>query len=225
MKAAAALAAVSVAKVFLWPLFAWLGATRRVRSALLAAGLAAGITLGAWACIAFAGFTDYPTLLRHLSSAVEDEGYSLTALTIAVGGSATAGHLLSLICGGLLLSTSVWMGRRNGGDAASLTLAMAASLALTPIVWLHYFALLLVPVAIVSPRLSVAWLVPILLWATPESGDPKPVWRIVIALGVVVLTFELVLRAAAARNDADATLGAAFPPTPLGLEDREQLSP
>src|SRR6266536_2900708 len=50
--------------------------------------------------------------------------------------------------------------RRSRSEAASFTLALAAALLLTPIVWLHYFALLLVPLAIFSPGLSVSWLLP-----------------------------------------------------------------
>jgi Glycosyltransferase family 87 len=193
--AAAALAGASVAKVFLWPLLVWLGATRRARTALLAATLAVGITLGTWAGIGFAGLTDYPALIDHLSHAVEDEGYSLTALAVTAGGSATVGHALGFAVGAFLLAASFWMGRRLGGDGASLALALAAALALTPIVWLHYFALLLIPIAIASPRLSVAWLLPILFWVTPEGGDPKPLWRIATALTIAIVTMALVLRA------------------------------
>ena len=49
---------------------------------------------------------------------------------------------------------SSWLGRR-GDERSAFILAIAASLALTPIVWLHYFALLVVVVALAQPRLGV----------------------------------------------------------------------
>ena len=39
-------------------------------------------------------------------------------------------------------------------------LAVAAVIAVRPIVWLHYFALLLVIVAVVQPRLGIVWFIP-----------------------------------------------------------------
>jgi hypothetical protein len=45
-------------------------------------------------------------------------------------------------------------------DVATLTLALAAGLAASPIVWIHYFVLLLVPLVLSRPRLSALWVVP-----------------------------------------------------------------
>ncbi len=51
---------------------------------------------------------------------------------------------------GLALLAGVWRYR-------SFALAIAASLVLSPIVWLDYFALAAVPLAIARPRLSWIW--------------------------------------------------------------------
>ena len=51
--------------------------------------------------------------------------------------------------------------RRPNGEAVALVLALCAALAFSPIVWLHYFVLLLVPIALASPRFSLLWLLPI----------------------------------------------------------------
>jgi hypothetical protein len=87
-----------------------------------------------------------------------------------------------------LVGAVVALGRRS--DASAFAAALAASLALTPIVWLHYFALLFVPIAIGRPRLSPLWLAPLAFWATPlpESGGSA----VRIALTVLVTAIALV---------------------------------
>ena len=82
---------------------------------------------------------------------------------------------------------------------------------MTPIVWLHYFALLLVVVALASPRLGVLWFVPLGMVLTPGSGHPTP-FQTAWTLGVAALTIALALRATRARSEVvDAR------PRPLGV--------
>ena len=52
----------------------------------------------------------------------------------------------------------------------SFTLALAAALVLSPIVWLDYFAVALVPLAIVRPRLSLVWFLPLATWGLQGAG-------------------------------------------------------
>ena len=63
---------------------------------------------------------------------------------------------------------------RRGQERQAFVLAVAAALLLTPIVWLHYFALLLVVVALARPTLSLVWFVPLAMVVTPGSGQPTP---------------------------------------------------
>ena len=77
---------------------------------------------------------------------------------------------------------------------AAFILAIAASLAFTPVVWLHYFALLLVVVAVAQPRLGLVWLVPLGLFVTPGSGDPTP-FQTTATFTIAALTIVLALRA------------------------------
>jgi len=49
-------------------------------------------------------------------------------------------------------------------------LFVAAALLLSPIVWLDYYAVLAVPLAIVRPRLSILWLLPLLTWGITSAG-------------------------------------------------------
>jgi hypothetical protein len=48
------------------------------------------------------------------------------------------------------------------GDRRAFGLAVLAALTATPIVWEHYMVLLFVPIALISPRLSRLWLIPVL---------------------------------------------------------------
>jgi hypothetical protein len=57
-------------------------------------------------------------------------------------------------------------------DAKTLTLVIAAALAASPIVWVHYFLLLLVPLALTRPRLSALWFVPLLYTPLGETAWP-----------------------------------------------------
>lgn len=179
--AAAAVVAVVLAKLFLWPLLVWLLVTRRMGTALAAVVAAVFVTVGAWAVIDFAGFADYPRLLSTLSAVVERDGYSVVALAAALELSGGAGQALAGALGAGALLGVVWLGRR-GDERAAFTAAVAAAILLSPIVWLHYFALVVLPLALYRPRLSPLWLAPLAFWAVPyqESGGSA----LVIAFGL-----------------------------------------
>jgi Glycosyltransferase family 87 len=152
-------------KLFLWPLAFWLGVTRRVRPAVAGLVAAATFTLLPWAVIAFAGIGDYPRLLRRLADDEASSSYSVIALAVRAHLPESAGVILSAVVAASLLIGAVLAARRTGlstreRDGVVLTLALAAALAASPIVWLHYFLLLLVPLALTAPRLSILWLIP-----------------------------------------------------------------
>jgi alpha-1,2-mannosyltransferase len=176
-----------VLKVFMWPLLVWLVATRRAGSALWATVLGAAATLVSWAAIGFDGLADYPDLLSKLSAVVQDEGYSLVALGLSLGLSDGVARAVSLVAGGALLASVVVVARRRDGDRRSYSLAIAAALALSPIVWLHYFLLLLAPIALARPRLAALWAVPVAYWAIPYQETDGSTWRIALGLGLAAL--------------------------------------
>jgi hypothetical protein len=95
-----------------------------------------------------------------------------------------------------VLAAFVWLARR-GDERAAFILAIAASLALTPIVWLHYFALLAVVVAVAQPRLGYLWFVPFAMVVTPGSGHPTP-FETSATLLVATATIALAVREALA---------------------------
>jgi hypothetical protein len=81
-------------------------------------------------------------------------------VTEALGYPLVAGYLVMLGVGGALVTLAARRARR-GDEVRAFTLAIAAVLALTPILWWHYLALLVVPLALTRPRFSAIWLLPI----------------------------------------------------------------
>jgi hypothetical protein len=186
------LAVTLATKLFLWPVFVWLVATRRYRAAVASAATTVVLVVGSWALIGFAGLRDYPALLRVLAEALERDSYTIFALASDLG----APDLLARGLGIAVATTTLvgcWVLGRRGDDARSFTLAIVAALLFTPIVWLHYFMLLLVPIAIVHKRLSLLWGTLLLLWLAQGHGNGTT-FQTAWTLGVVALVTLLVLR-------------------------------
>ncbi|MGH3066322.1 MAG: glycosyltransferase 87 family protein [Gaiellaceae bacterium] len=167
-RASAAIGAAVVLKVFLWPLIVWLAATRRWKAAAGAAATTFGLALVSWAAIGFRGLADYPSLLRRLSDVEAERSYSAFAILRTIDVPETAARVIVVaLCVGLL--ALAWRAARaaesepDERDRRALTLALAAGFVLTPILWLHYLVLLVVPIALARPRLSMLWLAPLTL--------------------------------------------------------------
>jgi hypothetical protein len=63
----------------------------------------------------------------------------------------------------------------------------------SPIVWLHSFALLLGPLAVIRPRLGALWLLPAMLWfVAPGTGNGET-WQTTVTLGVAAVVVLAVL--------------------------------
>ena len=181
------------AKLLLWPLLVWAIATRRHRAAALAAAVGLGATFAAWAAIGFQGLTAYPALLERLDDVWAEESLSIVGMAAALSLDPAIGLVLTLIVGGVLLVACFRLGRR-GDDRRSFTCAIAAALALTPIVWVHYVAYLLVPLGLARPRFSVIWLLPMVLWASPRSGNGDGLDPFLVAFVALVLLVVLLAR-------------------------------
>jgi Glycosyltransferase family 87/Dolichyl-phosphate-mannose-protein mannosyltransferase len=202
-----AVGAAVALKLFLWPLVAWLALIRRSRSALASVGFALAFVVLPWAAIGFHGITDYPRLLHRLSDDEASSSYSVTALAVRAHLPRSAGFVLSVVVALALLAAAVWIARDRRQDArdrdvAVLTLALAAALAFSPIVWMHYFLLLLVPLALTRPRLSALWFVPLAYSPLRESAWPAgSTWKLALALAATcVLLGAGVARAVPGRT-------------------------
>ena len=164
--AGAALGVTLAAKLILWPLAVWLATTRRAIAVVWALAVGALAAFVPWAAIGFARLGDYPDLLRGLQDVERSErslGYTVYALSVDFGASsALASGLWLAVAVGLVAGVVVLA--RSGDDRRAFVFAIAAALACSPIVWLHYFALLLVAVAVAEPRLGPAWFVPLAMY-------------------------------------------------------------
>ena len=190
---AVSLGIAASAKLLLWPMFVWTFATRRVRTVALALGIGAVVTFAAWSSIGFAGFSEYPDLLERLSEIQSERSYSLVGMASTLGLSEGIGQVVTLLVGVALLVGCVVLARR-GDEERSFTCAVAATLALSPIVWLHYLVLLLVPLAILRPRFSIVWLLPAVLWVSPRPGYAEGYETFMPGLVAAILVAVLLIR-------------------------------
>jgi hypothetical protein len=171
-------------KFFVWPVGLWLASRRRYGATLVAAGIA-GVSL--LLLLPYVSIVDYARSLLQLGRAFDQDSYTLFGLLVQSGASESAGRLAMWACG-LVLLVAAWRYR-------SFSLAIAAALTLSPIVWLDYFALAAVPLAIARPRLSWVWFLPLATWglrgAGLHIGDP---WDIARLLLVFLVVFAVAFR-------------------------------
>jgi alpha-1,2-mannosyltransferase len=151
-----------VTKLFCWPLLLWLAATRRFRAAGLGVLAGAGCVFGTWAVIGFAGFGEYRHLLSWVTAYEFARSYSVAALLHYAGIPLALGQVVGVVAGVVLVVAVV---SRRRDDAGVFLAAVAAALLASPIVWDHYFVLLVIPCAIARPRFSFAWLLLLGGWA------------------------------------------------------------
>ena len=192
------------AKFILWPLVVWLAATRRFVAAGLACVVGIGLLLLSWAAIGFAGLGDYVDLMRRLEASVGSDAYTTYIVALDFGAPSIVAHAIWLALGLGLLAAVVAVGR-GGDERSAFILAIAAALALTPIVWLHYFALLVVVVALAQPRLGPVWFVPLVMFVAPGRGEATQ-FETLATLAAAAFTIVLALRAsrevASPRDDS-----------------------
>jgi hypothetical protein len=116
--------------------------------------------------------------------------------------------VLSLVAAAAVLVLS----RGDEGDRRSFSAAVLAAIAVSPIVWPYNYALVLVPIAILRPRLSALWFAPFVFWnvvslprdtvEVPAGGvagmpdavwetlnSPPPTWQVAGFMTVVAVIF------------------------------------
>jgi hypothetical protein len=187
-------AALAVAKLFLWPIWLWLVYTRRFAAAAAAAVLGAVATFGAWALVGFAGLHDYPKLLSRLTELVGTKSYSPYAVLRSDGlGPRPAQALVTLFAVALLAAAAARF-RTVRSDERSFVATLGIALFLSPVLWPHYLILMYVPIALARPKFSAWWLLPSLLWFDGSGWSGGEPARIVPVLCLTAVAFSLVLR-------------------------------
>ncbi|WP_181813580.1 glycosyltransferase 87 family protein [Gaiella occulta] len=188
------------AKILCWPLLAWLAATRRVAAAVWTAAVAVAVTLALWGLLGFSGLAGYPASLSRLGRSVASDSYTVKAILVDAGVDPALARAAWAAVALAALVAAFLLGRR-GDDRRAFGLAAFAMILASPIVWLHSYALLLAPVAVMRPRLSPAWLVPIAFVLVPGTGNGEA-WQTATALGVAASTVALALAPEGRRQAA-----------------------
>jgi hypothetical protein len=180
------LALAAAAKLFVWPVLVWLLVTRRYR-AFAAALSTLGVIALAWLAIDPTGMHRYADTIRVFVDVQRWKSYSFEGLLSSVGVSTTLGQLgaAAAALAGIAL---IALAARERDERSAFSAAVIVALLATPILWLHYLALLVVPIALARPRLSPLWFLPVLLWVTPHPEAAGVTWQIVLVLGVIVAT-------------------------------------
>jgi hypothetical protein len=171
---ALAFASILLLKLYPWLLGGWMLVTRRFRQLALAVALVAIVTPAAWAVLGFAGMTGYPHMLSNLDYVLRGVGPSFATFLMAAGANASTANAAALGLAVLMLLLAWRIGSRPGGEGRGFGLAVMACLIGSPLVWEHYFVLLFVPIALVSPRLSALWFLPALTGLVPTPNAHSP---------------------------------------------------
>ena len=190
---ATAIVGVVVTKIFLWPLVIWLVATRRFRTAATTVVLGIALVLGSWAVLGFTGLRDYPHRVGRVAGLEQDKSYSPFALFRSFGLSAGSARLAVLALAVAALAAIVAVARGHDGDRRSFVAALGAGLLASPIVWLHYLVLLVVPIALYRARLGAAWLIPLAYWFLPGQENHGSAGNIALMLALTTVTLALAM--------------------------------
>jgi hypothetical protein len=202
--AAPVLALLVLAKLFLWPVGLWLLLTRRFRA--VAAAVILSIVTVLLSAIPFGPgvLTHYVSLLRSLSAFEGPTSSSLSSLGAALSGSNAIGTGV-MVASGLILLYAMTRAALRHEDERIFRLSVVAALATSPIVWNHYLVLLFVPLALVRPRFSPAWLagawligVRILDERTLEIATAA-VWAVILIQGGLLSDLAVACRGANVR--------------------------
>jgi alpha-1,2-mannosyltransferase len=167
-------------KPFMWPMALWLLATRRWRASWY--GLAAGllINLASWSLVGFGKIGVYLHDSGLDTSHSWRAGYSVAAALGHLGfGRGFADVITILVCAALAAAI-VYVAFVKRRERQALTLTVILMLAASPLVWVHYFALLLIPMALERPRMCWLWVLPVLMWVCPPSWHVH-IWQEALA--------------------------------------------
>jgi hypothetical protein len=159
-----------VSKLFLWPLVVWLLVTRRHRAAALSVGVAALATAVAWARIGFAGMGSYPDLLHRLT--LLEGPWSYQPVWLLPGSPEAKLVVLEVLA---CVGASILFLARRLGDLVTFRLAVGIALAVSPILWAHYFALL---IPLFDVAFSIGWLLLLAFWVSRVQTPHGSVWRV-----------------------------------------------
>jgi Glycosyltransferase family 87 len=194
----AVLALLVSVKLFLLPLVVWLLATRRYAALAWTILATAVLNAIAWPVLGMHALAQYVHLLHGFTPGAERRGYSLISLLLNQGIGQTPAYVLALALAAVAAAAGIVAGRHEN-DIGAITACLVASLLASPLVESHYLALLIVPLAMAYPRLSIVWSLPLVLWIAPVDHPAN--WQRLVALCIgSVVVVACLQNAAQARK-------------------------
>jgi hypothetical protein len=128
----------------------------------------------------------YQAVVQAVTHVMVTRGYTIIAFALHLGASQAVAYTVGYGLAAVVVAAAIGAGAR-GNQRSALCLCLAVSLLATPVLWTHYFVLMIVPLALGRPRLSRLWLLPLLLWVCPAVRPAG--WQILVGLvinGIVV---------------------------------------
>jgi hypothetical protein len=196
-------------------LIPWLLATRRLVGAVGVAVVAGAVSVALWAVLGFSYFSSYPSRVGAINDIESGDSYTVKILLQNIGFGRSVAELVWAAVALAVVLAIVFFGWR-GDDRRSFAFAGAAMVFAIPVVWLHSFALLLLPVAVMRPRLTAAWLLPILCVIGTGTGNGSnlqtagvlAVGAATVAVAVLPMGFGQSLRPGLSRRRATVAMEA-----------------
>jgi hypothetical protein len=183
-------------KPFVWPVGLWLVATRRYRATGWALVIGVAINAFAWGLLGFGEIHRYLLDASKVSSYFYRHAYTVVALGLHLGlGRTGATALAAAVC--VAAGVACAVAGRRGEEVRALALCVALTLFATPVQWMHYLVLVLVPLALARPRMGRLWWLPVALLAGSSSSPVA--WQIAFGLGTAGLVLGLIVRRPAAE--------------------------
>lgn len=170
-------------KLFVWPLAIWLLGTRRYAALGYAALSGLALNLAAWMVVGFDQIGPYVKLLGLVTEREEPRSFTLVSVALDFGASRTAAYALTLGLAAIVGGACFVLARR-GREQHALLLCIAVGFLATPVTWPHYFALLIVPLALLRPKLSLLWAVPVAILPIALAADAAGVHGIATFVAV-----------------------------------------
>ncbi len=174
-------------KPLMWPLAVWLLATRRWRASLYAAVLGLAINAAAWSVVGFGEIHAYLHASELDTRVAWHLGFGVAAFLAHVGLAHSVGAGATVVIALILVAAIAYAGLVKRDELQAMTLTIALILAASPMLWNHYFTLLIIPLALIRPRFNWLWLLPVLMWINPPNGQAHvQLWQAGVFAGVAV---------------------------------------
>jgi alpha-1,2-mannosyltransferase len=186
-RGALVLAFIISLKILPVALLVWLWRSGRRAAALRCLVATVALLAGSWAVLGFAGLSTYPETLDLLSRTLAWNGFSVTSLGLALGASFATAKLVATTLAVLVMAAAWRVGRLD--ERHAFLLCIAAGLIASPIVWVNYFSLVMIAVAIHRPSFSWIWVAPIALGLPSIQSDGNLpsilLWNAVLVLVIL----------------------------------------